>query len=91
MFFGLFRRKEKKEGSRKDAKDRLQAIVSGRRHSVPVREVISHDVVGTPDKDMLSQIKRYVAQRFKVEEENVRVQLEEHNGYVVIITNVVFH
>ncbi|WP_287809289.1 cell division topological specificity factor MinE [Kosmotoga sp.] len=92
MFFGLFRRKKKKEfGSRKEAKDRLQAIVASRRHSVPVQEVIPAELLKNNERDMIEQIKIYVAERFKVKEENVKVQLEEHNGYVVIITNVVFH
>ncbi|HHF08275.1 MAG: cell division topological specificity factor MinE [Thermotogae bacterium] len=91
MFFGFFRRKKKDRGSRKEAKDRLQAIVAGRRHSVPVREVIPAEVFKNSEQDVVKQIKSYVAERFMVNEENVRVQFEEHNGYVVIITNVVFH
>jgi len=56
-----------------------------------VREVIPQDILQNSGKDMVHQIKTYVADKYKVKEENVKVQLEEHNGYVVIITNVVFH
>ncbi|HOI63549.1 MAG TPA: cell division topological specificity factor MinE [Mesotoga sp.] len=91
MFFGLFRKKKKTEGSRKEAKDRLESITGGRRYSVPVREVIPQELLQSSGKDMIYQIKAYVADKYKVNEENVKVQLEEHNGYVVIITNVVFH
>jgi cell division topological specificity factor len=91
MFFGLFRKKKKTEGSRKEAKDRLESITGGRRYSVPVREVIPQELLQSSGKDMIYQIKTYVADKYKVKEENVKVQLEEHNGYVVIITNVVFH
>jgi cell division topological specificity factor len=91
MFFGLFRKKKKVEGSRKEAKDRLESITGGRRYSVPVREVIPQELLQSSGKDMIHQIKSYVADKYKVKEENVKVQLEEHNGYVVIITNVVFH
>ena len=90
MFFGLFRRKKKAQ-SRKEAKDRLDSIVTGRRRSVPVQEVIPAELLKSGETDVVTQIKGYVAQRFKVKEENVKVQFEEHNGYVVIITNVVFH
>jgi cell division topological specificity factor len=53
--------------------------------------VIPQELLQSSGKDMIYQIKAYVADKYKVKEENVKVQLEEHNGYVVIITNVVFH
>ena len=90
MFFGLFRKK-KQNGSRSEAKDRLNSIVDGRRRSVPVQEVVPLELLKGSEGDVVQKIKGYVAERFDVGEESVKVQFEEHNGYVVIITNVVFH
>lgn len=91
MFFGLFRKKKKQDGSRSEARDRLNSIVASRRRSVPVQEVVPVELLKGSEGDVVQKIKGYVSERFKVEEESVKVQFEEHNGYVVIITNVVFH
>ena len=94
MFFGLFRKRKKKKktsGSRADAKDRLNSIVSSRRRSVPIQDIVPQEVLDGSEADVKNQIKHYVSEKYNVNEENVKVQFEEHNGYVVRITNVVFH
>ncbi len=53
-------KKKKTEGSRKEAKDRLDSITGGRRYSVPVREVIPQDILQNSGKDMVHQIKTYL-------------------------------
>ena len=88
LFFGFMRRKKKK--SAREAKERLGAMLSTRKRSVPVEEILGEKISKESVGDVEHLIKRWAVERFKVGEKNIKVEFEEHNGYVVIITNITF-
>jgi len=89
MWFGFFRRRKKREKSRETACKRLESILE-RRRSVAVTEIVSKAEFEENSEKIRQRIVTWVSDAFKVEKERVKVEFEEHNGYIVIITNVLF-
>jgi septum formation topological specificity factor MinE len=88
-FFGLFSRRKKREKSRDTAYKRLEAILE-RRRPVSVTEIIPKAEFEENSEKIKEKIVTWVSDTFKVSPERVKVEFEEHNGYIVIITNVMF-
>jgi len=89
MFFGFMRRRKKK-GSRTEAKERLENMLSTRRRVVPISNFIDEKHFRNSVNEMENVVRELAAKYFNVAKHNVRVECEEHNGYVVIITNITF-
>ncbi len=87
-FFGLFKRR-KREKSRETAYRRLETILE-RRRPVAVTEVIPKSEFEENSEKIKQRIVDWVSDTFKVDPGKVKVDFEEHNGYIVIITNVMF-
>ncbi|AEH50367.1 cell division topological specificity factor MinE [Pseudothermotoga thermarum] len=86
--FGLFKRR-KKEKSRETAYKRLEAILQ-RRRPVAVTEIVPKSEFEENSEKIKEKIISWVSDTFKVDPQKVKVDFEEHNGYIVIITNVMF-
>ncbi len=87
-FFGLFKRR-KRERSRETAYKRLETILE-RRRPVAVTEIVPKNEFEENSEKIKQRIVDWVSDTFKVERDRVKVEFEEHNGYIVIITNVLF-
>ncbi len=89
MRLWFFRRKKK---SREDAVTRLKSIVGTRRREMSVGEmVISKKEFERNSERIKERITAWVSETFNVDKSRVRVEFEEREGHVIIITNVSFH
>ena len=90
MRLWFFRRKKKK--SREDAVARLKTIVGTRRREVSVQNmVISKEEFEKNSERIKERIKSWVSETFNVDRARVKVEFEEREGHVIIITNVSFN
>ncbi len=81
----------KKRNSREEARKRLQNIVGSRRNEVNIRSgaIPLKEFVGNEMK-IKKDIIKWAVETFKVDESRIKVEFQEREGYVIIITNVSF-
>lgn len=82
----IFKKHDKKK-PRDEALERLENIVSRRReivHKVPT------EVFMKSSEEIKNEVVRVIASKFNVPAERVKVDCQEENGYVVIVTNINF-
>ncbi len=91
MRLWFFRRKKK--GSREEAKKRLQTIISSsRRESLSMQNMVIPKEQFEKNSEVIKEkITAWVSETFNVDRSRVRVEFEEREGHVIIITNVSFH
>ena len=90
MRLWFFRRK--KRGSREEAKKRLQTIISSsRRESLSMQNMVIPKEQFEKNSEVIKEkITAWVSETFNVDRSRVRVEFEEREGHVIIITNVSF-
>lgn len=90
MRLWFFRRKRK--GSREEAKKRLQTIISSsRRESLSMQNMVIPKEQFEKNSEVIKEkITAWVSETFNVDRSRVRVEFEEREGHVIIITNVSF-
>ncbi|ACJ76310.1 hypothetical protein H17ap60334_06826 [Thermosipho africanus H17ap60334] len=82
----VFKRSEKRK-PRDEALERLESIVSRRKeitHKIPV-EVFSKN-----SEEIKKEVVQIISRKFNVPVERVKVDCQEEDGYVVIVTNINF-
>ncbi len=92
-FLSIFSKKKKKEevNARDSAKERLKALVgNGRRMVYRIDDFKNPEELAKKTEEIKSEIQRKASQLFQTDEAKVKVVVEEHNGYVVIIANINF-
>ncbi len=92
-FFSIFtRRKRRKEVKARDsARERLKALVgNGRRMVYRIDDFESPEELAEKAEKIKDEIQKKASQLFNTDEKRVKVVVEEHNGYVVIIANINF-
>ena len=88
MRFWFWRRK-KKESSRETAKKRLERLIStSRRREIGIQEIIPEDKFSENSEKIKERIVSWIVETFNVDRNKVKVEFEERNGHVIIITNV---
>jgi len=81
----------KREKSRETAKKRLEQIVgSTKRRHVGVEEIIPRELIEKNSDKIKERITAWLSETFNVEKNKIKVDFEEREGHVVIITNVFF-
>ncbi len=85
MKLWIFGRKKK---SREEAKKRLQTIVSTRRETLPKASVYTFRGSRSGSEALKKRVISWAMETFNVDKDKVRVELEEGEGHVIIITNV---
>ena len=90
MRLWFFRRK--KRGSREEAKKRLQTIISSsRRESLSMQNMVIPKEQFEKNSEVIKEkITAWVSETFNVDRSRVKVEFEEREGHVIIITNVSF-
>ncbi|GEM_PF-577176 len=91
MRFWFFRRKKK--GSREDAKKRLNTMISTtRRESLSMQNMVIPKEEFEKNSEVIKErIASWVSETFNVDKSKVKVEFEEREGHIIIITNVLFH
>lgn len=93
-FFSIFTRKKRKKvetNARDSAKERLNALVgNGRRMVYRIDDFKDAEELEEKTMKIKNEIQRKASQLFKTDENRVKVVVEEHNGYVIIIANINF-
>jgi septum formation topological specificity factor MinE len=93
-FLSIFsKKKHKKEevNARDSAKERLKSLVgNGRRMVYRIDDFKNPEELAEKTAEIKSEIQKKASQLFKTDEAKVKVVVEEHNGYVVIIANINF-
>ncbi len=90
-FFSIFTKKQKKSQARDSAKERLNSLVgNGRRMVYRIDEFESREELDKKAEEIKLEIQRKASQLFNTDSNRVKVVVEEHNGYVVIIANINF-
>ncbi len=88
MRLWFFKRKKK---SREEALTRLKSIVGSRRKEMSMREmVIPKSEFEKNSERIKERITAWVSETFNVDRSRVKVEFEEREGHVIIITNVFF-
>jgi len=88
MRFWFWRRK-KKESSGETARKRLERLIStSRRKEIGIQEIIPEDKFNENSEKIKERIVSWVVETFNVDRNKVKVEFEERNGHVIIITNV---
>ena len=85
--------RKKKKGSREDAKKRLNTMISTtRRESLSMQNmVIPKEEFEKNSEAIKEKITSWVSETFNVDKSKVKVEFEEREGHIIIITNVLFH
>ncbi len=93
MRLWFFRRKKKKKGSREDAKKRLETMMSTtRRENLNMQNmIIPKEEFERNSEAIKEKITSWVSETFNVDRSKVKVEFEEREGHIIIITNVLFH
>lgn len=90
-FFSIFTKKQKKSQARDSAKERLNSLVgNGRRMVYRIDEFESREELDRKAEEIKTEIQKKASQLFNTDSNRVKVVVEEHNGYVVIIANINF-
>ncbi len=93
-FFSIFTRKKRKKvetNARDSARERLNALVgNGRRMVYRIDDFKDAGELEEKTAEIKNEIQRKASQLFKTDENKIKVVVEEHNGYVVIIANINF-
>ncbi len=92
-FFSIFtRRKRHKESKARDsARERLKSLVgNGRRMVYRIDDFESPEELAGKAEKIKDEIQKKASQLFNTDEKKVKVVVEEHNGYVIIIANINF-
>lgn len=94
-FFDFLRRKKEetngKETARESAKERLDTLVgSGRRFVYRIDEFEDKADLERKTEEIKRKIQQEALELFKTDAEKIKIVVEEHNGYVIIITNINF-
>ncbi len=93
-FFSIFTRKKRKKvetNARDSARERLNALVgNGRRMVYRIDDFKNAEELEDKTRQIKSEIQKKASQLFKTDENKIKVVVEEHNGYVVIIANINF-
>ncbi len=93
-FFSIFTRRKTKKvetNARDSAKERLNALVgSGRRMVYRIDDFKDAKELEEKTAEIKNEIQKKASQLFKTDENKIKVVVEEHNGYVVIIANINF-
>lgn len=93
-FFSIFTRKKRKKvetNARDSAKERLNALVgNGRRMVYRIDDFKDAEELEEKTMEIKNEIQKKASQLFKTDENRIKVVVEEHNGYVVIIANINF-
>jgi len=81
----------KKKKSRETAKKRLEQIVgTTKRRQMNITEIIPKEILDKNSDKIKERIASWLSETFNVEKEKIKIDLEEREGHVVIITNVFF-
>jgi septum formation topological specificity factor MinE len=92
-FFDFFRRKkdDTKDSARESAKERLDTLVGGgRRFIYRIDEFENKEDLDKKTEEIKLKIQQEASELFKTDMDKVKIVVEEHNGYVIIITNINF-
>ncbi len=92
-FFDFFKRKKGdiKDSARESAKERLDTLVgSGRRFVYRIDEFENKEDLDKKTEEIKRKIQQEASELFKTDVDKVKIVVEEHNGYVIIITNINF-
>ncbi|ANQ54404.1 trigger factor [Thermosipho affectus] len=82
----IFKKHEKKN-SREEALKRLDNMMSRRRDII---QKIPQDVFEKNSEEIKREVIRVISAKFNVPVERVKVDCQEEDGYVVIVTNINF-
>ncbi|MBT1247932.1 MULTISPECIES: trigger factor [unclassified Thermosipho (in: thermotogales)] len=82
----IFKKHEKKN-SREEALKRLDNMMSRRREII---QKIPQDVFEKNSEEIKKEVIRVISAKFNVPAERVKVDCQEEDGYVVIVTNINF-
>ncbi|OOC36803.1 trigger factor [Thermosipho melanesiensis] len=80
-------KKHDKKNSREEALKRLENVMSRRREIV---QRIPHEVFEKSSEEIKQEVVKIVSSKFNVPIERVKVDCQEEDGYVVIVTNINF-
>jgi len=96
-FFDFFRRKKDdskdstKDSARDSAKERLEMLVgNGRRFVYKIDDFTDKEDLAKKTEEIKEKIRQEASELFNTEADKVKIVVEEHNGYVIIITNINF-
>ena len=91
MRLWFFRRKKK--GSREDARKRLNTMISTtRRESLSMQNMVIPKEEFEKNSEVIKErITSWVSETFNIDRSKVKVEFEEREGHIIIITNVLFH
>ncbi|QTA37891.1 trigger factor [Thermosipho ferrireducens] len=80
-------KKRKRKNSKEEALERLENIISRRRE--PIKK-IPIDEFESNSEEIKKAVVNMVAEKFNVPHERVKVDCQEQDGYVIIVTNINF-
>ncbi len=93
-FFDFFKKKSVKasnDSARDSAKERLEMLVgNGRRFVYKIDDFTDKEDLAKKTEEIKEKIKQEASELFKTDADKVKIVVEEHNGYVIIITNINF-
>ncbi|HEU24464.1 MAG: hypothetical protein C0176_00135 [Mesoaciditoga sp.] len=93
-FFDFFKKRKEdtdKESARESAKERLGTLVgSGRRLVYRIDEFEDRADLERKTEEIKKKIQQEALELFKTDADKIKIVVEEHNGYVIIITNINF-
>ncbi len=92
-FFSIFTKKKshKEVKARDSARERLKALVgNGRRMVYRIDDFENPEELVEKAEKIKDELQKKASQLFNTDEKKVKVVVEEHNGYVVIIANINF-
>lgn len=92
-FFDFLKRKKdvKNDSARESAKERLDTLVGGgRRFVYRIDEFENREDMEKKTEEIKKKIQQEASELFKTDADKVKIVVEEHNGYVIIITNINF-
>ena len=83
----IFKKNSRKHNSKEEALKRLENMMSRRRetvHKIPVENFSKNS------EEIKKEVVKVVSQKFNVPLERVKVDCQEQDGYVIMVTNINF-
>ncbi|MBO8160255.1 MAG: trigger factor [Thermosipho sp. (in: Bacteria)] len=83
----IFKKGNKKQHSKDEALKRLESMISRRRetvHKIPIENFSKNS------EEIKEELIKIVSEKFHVPFERVKVDCQEQDGYVIIVTNINF-